>query len=287
MLTLVLFVAYLVLVVARAAPPRAGRLRLLRCARGLPGDAGDGVAQRRPRALGAAGGAWPGLRGAGVVSAPWSTAAALAWVADRRADRRRRRRSSPTARPAPSRRHGGPPRRRRRRLRAPADPRTPRCSPRRASSCCCRSRAEAAAHLLVFLSPGCGPCGRIGPLARRVGRATSRRWRSGRSSSASRRCVERADLTSRGHAYFDPFGIARAAFGVGSPAAVLLGTDGMLAGGPGAGRGGRSATSSPRSPTTCARRARPSSRSQPARRTCRRQRRPVSSQASSPPSSSP
>ena len=35
-----------------------------------------------------------------------------------------------------------------------------------------------------------------------------------------------------GHAYFDPFGIARAAFGVGTPAAVLLGTDGMLAGGP-------------------------------------------------------
>ncbi len=39
---------------ARRAPPRAGRLRLLRCARRLAGDAGDGVAQRRPRALRAA-----------------------------------------------------------------------------------------------------------------------------------------------------------------------------------------------------------------------------------------
>ena len=35
-----------------------------------------------------------------------------------------------------------------------------------------------------------------------------------------------------GHAWFDPYGIARTAFGVATPAAVLLGTDGMLAGGP-------------------------------------------------------
>ena len=35
-----------------------------------------------------------------------------------------------------------------------------------------------------------------------------------------------------GHAYFDPFALARTAFGVATPAAVLLGTDGMLAGGP-------------------------------------------------------
>ena len=35
-----------------------------------------------------------------------------------------------------------------------------------------------------------------------------------------------------GDAWYDPYGITRAAFGVGTPAAVLLGTDGMLAGGP-------------------------------------------------------
>ena len=39
----------------------------------------------------------------------------------------------------------------------------------------------------------------------------------------------------RGLAWFDPHGVTRDAFGVGTPASVLLGTDGELAGGPVAG----------------------------------------------------
>ena len=35
-----------------------------------------------------------------------------------------------------------------------------------------------------------------------------------------------------GHAYFDPYAIGRVAFGLSTPAAVLVGTDGKLAGGP-------------------------------------------------------
>ena len=36
----------------------------------------------------------------------------------------------------------------------------------------------------------------------------------------------------RGHAWFDPFGITRKAFAAANPSAVLLGTDGLVAGGP-------------------------------------------------------
>ena len=35
----------------------------------------------------------------------------------------------------------------------------------------------------------------------------------------------------RGHAWFDPFGITRKAFAAANPSAVLLGTDGLVAGG--------------------------------------------------------
>jgi hypothetical protein len=87
-----------------------------------------------------------------------------------------------------------------------------------------------AAHLLVFLNPGCGPCGRIGPDL-------------GEWAELLAPVVVRAVVTAQpesvaampylaGHAWYDPFSIARAAFGVSTPAAVLLGTDGMLAGGP-------------------------------------------------------
>ena len=81
-----------------------------------------------------------------------------------------------------------------------------------------------------------------------------------------------------GHAYFDPFGIARAAFGVGTPAAVLLGTDGMLAGGPVQGEEdvARFVAEVADQPAQAGRRG-----------GGRGQRRPVSSQASSPASSSP
>ncbi|MFL6171083.1 MAG: MauE/DoxX family redox-associated membrane protein [Ornithinibacter sp.] len=86
------------------------------------------------------------------------------------------------------------------------------------------------AHLLVFLSPGCGPCERIGPdLAR---------WAEQLHPVTLRAVVTAAPAVVESHtylqglAYYDPFGITRAAFGVRTPAAVLLGTDGLLAGGP-------------------------------------------------------
>ncbi len=86
------------------------------------------------------------------------------------------------------------------------------------------------AHLLVFLSPGCGPCERIGPdLAQ---------WAEQLRPVTLRAVVTAVPAVVESHpyldglAYYDPYGIARAAFGLGTPAAVLLGTDGLLAGGP-------------------------------------------------------
>lgn len=86
------------------------------------------------------------------------------------------------------------------------------------------------AHLLVFLSPGCGPCGRIGPdLAGWAADLDPVRVRAVVSSQPE---IIEALPYLQGLAWYDPFGITRAAFGVSTPAAVLLGTDGMLAGGP-------------------------------------------------------
>jgi thiol-disulfide isomerase/thioredoxin len=86
------------------------------------------------------------------------------------------------------------------------------------------------AHLLVFLSPGCGPCERIGPdLAQ---------WAETLRPVTLRAVVTAVPAVVDSHpyfdglAYYDPFGLARASFGLGTPAAVLLGTDGLLAGGP-------------------------------------------------------
>jgi Methylamine utilisation protein MauE len=89
---------------------------------------------------------------------------------------------------------------------------------------------SSSAHLLVFLSPGCGPCGRIGPdLAGWAAELAPVRLRV---VVASQPEVVEALPYLEGLAWYDPFGITRAAFGVSTPAAVLLGTDGMLAGGP-------------------------------------------------------
>jgi hypothetical protein len=86
------------------------------------------------------------------------------------------------------------------------------------------------AHLLVFLSPGCGPCGRIGPQLARWGADLDPVAVRAVVSAQPRSIAEMPYLA--GHAWFDPFALARTAFGVGTPSAVLLGTDGLLAGGP-------------------------------------------------------
>jgi hypothetical protein len=92
------------------------------------------------------------------------------------------------------------------------------------------SETTMSAHLLVFLSPGCGTCERIGPdlseWAERLHPVTVR------AVVTATPAIVESHTYFEGLAYYDPFGITRAAFGVSTPAAVLLGTDGMLAGGP-------------------------------------------------------
>jgi hypothetical protein len=92
------------------------------------------------------------------------------------------------------------------------------------------NETAAAAHLLVFLSPGCGPCGRLGPdladWSEQLDPVVVRAVVIAQPGSGS------AMPYLTGHAWYDPYGMARTAFGVTTPAAVLVGTDGMLAGGP-------------------------------------------------------
>lgn len=88
------------------------------------------------------------------------------------------------------------------------------------------------AHLLVFLSPGCGPCSPVAPhmpewveqmpqLAVRAVVTTS-------PEALKDRAPDWAEWT-----YYDQDGMAgRMLQATGTPSAVLLGTDGMLAGGP-------------------------------------------------------
>ena len=88
-----------------------------------------------------------------------------------------------------------------------------------------------AAHLLVFLSPGCGPCGRIAPLV--PGWAQDLAPIRVKAVVIGQPTILQGDLgVLRGHAYFDPYAVGRVALGLSTPAAVLLGTDGKLAGGP-------------------------------------------------------
>jgi hypothetical protein len=91
--------------------------------------------------------------------------------------------------------------------------------------------SESAAQLLVFLSPGCGPCRRIGPLVAEwdelLGPVVVRAVVAGQPE-----VVDSSLPFLKGHAWFDPYGLARKQFGAGNPSAVLLGTDGHLAGGP-------------------------------------------------------
>ncbi len=87
------------------------------------------------------------------------------------------------------------------------------------------------AQLLVFVSPGCGPCTEV--------MARVPQWASGLGPVRVRAVVaqdidgvvDRApDLA--GHLLQDPQGATRRIFDSGTPGAVLLGGDGLLAGGP-------------------------------------------------------
>lgn len=92
-------------------------------------------------------------------------------------------------------------------------------------------RTMRSAHLLVFLSPGCGPCARIAPQV--PGWAQELAPVSVKAVVIGQPTMLQGDLAVlRGHAYFDPYAIGRVAFGLTTPAAVLVGTDGKLAGGP-------------------------------------------------------
>lgn len=92
-------------------------------------------------------------------------------------------------------------------------------------------RTMRSAHLLVFLSPGCGPCARIAPQV--PGWAEELAPVSVKAVVIGQPTMLQGDLAVlRGHAYFDPYAIGRVAFGLSTPAAVLVGTDGKLAGGP-------------------------------------------------------
>ena len=89
----------------------------------------------------------------------------------------------------------------------------------------------AAAHLLIFLNPGCGSCEAVKPFVAQ--------WSQDLAPVTVRAVlmVAPAALTSTwpdlsGLAWFDPNGVARRAFGCATPGAVLIGTDGNLAGGP-------------------------------------------------------
>ncbi|WP_299446998.1 MauE/DoxX family redox-associated membrane protein [uncultured Phycicoccus sp.] len=90
--------------------------------------------------------------------------------------------------------------------------------------------AKRAARLLVFLSPGCGPCQRIAPLvpawAADLGPVAVHAVLLGPPA------VLAAHPELAGHAWFDPHRVARRSLAPGAPSAVLLGTDGLLAGGP-------------------------------------------------------
>ena len=91
--------------------------------------------------------------------------------------------------------------------------------------------SQRAAHLLVFLSPGCGPCKRIGPLVagwdEELAPVVVRAVVAGPPE-----VVETGLPFLKGYAWFDPHGLTRKEFGAGNPSAVLLGADGYLAGGP-------------------------------------------------------
>ena len=89
------------------------------------------------------------------------------------------------------------------------------------------------AMLLVFLSPGCGPCARIGPLVPGWAEELAPILVRGVVTGPKESLLPGLGLDHlSGHSYLDPYAVTRRAFGVSAPGAVLLGTDGYLAGGP-------------------------------------------------------
>lgn len=88
------------------------------------------------------------------------------------------------------------------------------------------------ALLLVFLSPGCAQCLGILPLlptwSEELAPVTVRAVLNGTPAVLERPRVQHL----RGMAWFDPHRITRTAFGCTAPSAVLLGADGLIAGGP-------------------------------------------------------
>lgn len=96
--------------------------------------------------------------------------------------------------------------------------------------------ASTQARLLVVLSPGCGPCirtaERLDDWAARLGPAVGVVAVYPDGPSAEAATEHAADLAA-----WDPEGNVRRVFSVGTPAAILLGADGFLAGGPVAGEG--------------------------------------------------
>lgn len=95
--------------------------------------------------------------------------------------------------------------------------------------------AREQAHLLVFVSPGCGSCAAVMPQVRE--------WDEALGPVVVRAvvAVPVADAvavqpTLEGVTWHDPEAQVLMTFGAGTPSAVLLGTDGLLAGGPALGR---------------------------------------------------
>ncbi|MBM6404996.1 hypothetical protein JQN72_12160 [Phycicoccus sp. CSK15P-2] len=90
--------------------------------------------------------------------------------------------------------------------------------------------ASLSARLLVFVRPACGACARVAPLvpvwAAELAPVSVHAVLVGGPDELG----DHPGLV--GHAWFDPHGIAHRALATGTPSAVLVGTDGLLAGGP-------------------------------------------------------
>lgn len=104
-----------------------------------------------------------------------------------------------------------------------------------------RDLARRQAQMLVFVSPSCGSCsqiiGRLGELRMRLGPVALRDVYE-MTYEKGQELHQRGLIASLEHALFDPDRMLATALEIGgTPAAVLLGTDDLLAGGPVGGAG--------------------------------------------------